>query len=239
MLLFELCVRPGGGVEHLADLRGRTVGAPDVHMTAAVWLRILLREMHGMKLADVAWVNGRPASKRHSAALGAPPLPDTRVTELAAGESLQALLESGRIDAAFGDHAAAAVQQSPSAHLLFTDEDVQRVMETAMLEKGFTPVNHTIVVQQRLVEEDPTIAPRLYALFEASKREAFARAPSGGAGMAFPGEAITWSREVFGDDPFASGVEPNRRMLEVLRDQLRMEGQLEREIPVEELFWSG
>ena len=237
MLAFELCVRRGGGVDSLADLRGKRVGVPDVHMTAAVWLRIMLAELHGVAPADVAWVNGRPPSRRHSQVLRAPDPPGVSVEELAPGESLQSLLEEGGIDAAFGDHAQAAVEESTSVCRLFEGDSAQRTLEKLMQRRRLTPVNHVVVVRGELLDGDAELGTRLMRLFEASKQAAYRGARvDGGAGLRFDDEPVLWRSAVFGEDPYPSGVAANRPMLTALFDQLAAEAQLAESRDLASLF---
>ena len=44
-----LFINTASGIKSLADLRGKRVGVPDYVMTAALWFRVFLRELHGIE----------------------------------------------------------------------------------------------------------------------------------------------------------------------------------------------
>src|SRR5215475_2228108 len=51
------------------DLVGKRVGVPDYPMTAALWMRIVLQELYGVKPQDIRWYNGRLKELSHSGIL--------------------------------------------------------------------------------------------------------------------------------------------------------------------------
>src|SRR5215475_15173212 len=48
------------------DLVGKRVGVPDYPMTAALWMRIVLQELYGVKPQEIRWYNGRLKELSHS-----------------------------------------------------------------------------------------------------------------------------------------------------------------------------
>ena len=75
---------------------------------------------------------------------------------------------------------------------------------------GFTPVNHLVGIQQRVVEENPWLPEALFDAFERSKQEAYRRDPS--ARLILRKEAgLEPGESVFGPDPYVSGLSKNRR----------------------------
>lgn len=233
LLPLELCVRRDSPLQSWADLHGHTVGVPDVHMTAAVWFRLMLGELHGIGTPDVAWVNGRRPEHRHSTVVGIEGLAGAPVRELPAGMTLQGALESGFVDAAFGDQAGAAVKANEAVRRLLDPASGAEALVRFARRTGVTPVNHVMVLQDRLIA-DRDFAVRLIDLFDRSKAVA-RKAP----GTLSPAEAIFQREDVFGEDAYPSGLEANRRMLELLRDALGSEGRLASRPPLEELFVNG
>ena len=54
-----LYVNTASGIEHLGDLKGKRIGVPDYDMTAALWFRATLKDLHGIEARDNVWYNGR------------------------------------------------------------------------------------------------------------------------------------------------------------------------------------
>lgn len=94
-----------------------------------------------------------------------------------------------------------------------------------------------LVVQERLLEEDPSLAMRLYEAFERSKQAAYKKARRAAPGYAlFPDDDAARQAEVFGEDPFPSGVNANRDMLDMVFDEECAEGLVRNRPKVESLF---
>ena len=54
-----LFVRKGSRLVSGEQLKGKRVGVPDFHMTAAVWIRGILQEDYGVRPEDIRWFTGR------------------------------------------------------------------------------------------------------------------------------------------------------------------------------------
>jgi 4,5-dihydroxyphthalate decarboxylase len=222
-------VNTGAGISSLADLRGKRIGLPDYGMTAAVWLRIILRVLYGIQAPELAWVNGRVASGRHTRVLGveATPPPGVTIVNLDEhdGTALNAMLARGEVDAAIGDNQIMPITEGPTVRKLFTPDTLASVPAALYRETGVTPVNHVLVLQQALDAEYPDLARTLYDAFERSKQEAYARAQHAALGYwLFPEALIQEQTAVFGADPYPSGLKANRRMLTMVAEQLVIDG---------------
>src|SRR5437588_9236300 len=51
-------IRTDRGIERPEDLRGKVIGVPEYQMTAAVWIRGILKDEYGVQAADVRWRTG-------------------------------------------------------------------------------------------------------------------------------------------------------------------------------------
>ena len=87
-------VNTTSGIEHLGDLKGKRIGVPDYHMTAALWMRCAMKDLYGIEASDNVWYNGRTKDFSH----GGPP----GVTHywLEADQYLDQMLDLGELDAA-------------------------------------------------------------------------------------------------------------------------------------------
>lgn len=234
----ELLVNTRSGIHTWADLAGKRIGVPDFNMTAAIWLRIMLKHLYGIQPKDITWFNGRRPSQRHSTLLGFNDHPrDVRLHELAEGESLNNLLVRGEIDAAFGDGAyMVPLQEEGDVSRLLSSEQALQILTDFMQQVGITPVNHILLIQERLLEQ-PQLARLLYDAFEASKQEAYRRIQRMADTYLFlPENAFAQQAALFGEDPYPSGLAANHKMLTVLIEQLIAEGQLSSPLQIKQLF---
>lgn len=237
LLPLELHVHVGAGIRDWSDLHGRRVGVPDAFMTAAVWLRVMLRELYGIGPDDITWVNGRPATGRQSTLAGFSTPGRLRTAEIPPGADLGGLLAAGEIDAAFGDLTRIRVDESPTVRKLLDPVAGRQAYADFARRTGFVPMNHVVVVQRGRLAEYPPLAGALVDAFEKAKGRAYelARQHAGGL-LVFPAAAIAGEAEVLGDDPYPSGLAVNRSALQMLAEQLHLEGQLADDVDVATLF---
>ena len=234
----EMLVNTRSGIRTWADLAGKRVGIPDFNMTAAIWLRIMLKQLYGIGPEDISWYNGRRPSQRHSTLLGFNDHPsDVMIYELAEGRSLNDLLLRGEIDAAFGDGAyMVPIYEDQQVSRLLSSEQALQILRDFMQQVGITPVNHILVIQEKLLKQ-PHLVRLLYDVFETAKQEAYRGARQlADAYLFLPEHAFAQQATLFGEDPYPSGLAANRKMLTVLIEQLISEGQLKQPVQMKHLF---
>lgn len=230
-------VHEQAGIESFADLRGKRVGVPDFHMTAAVWMRIVLRELYGIGPEDISWVNGRDASATHGHGVSQGQLkPGIEFESVTEGQTLNGLLHAGKIDAAFGDSHSALV--SPGAEVRRFPADVgRRVFADFHAATGMTPTNHVLVVQQKMIDDDPGFPMLLFDAFEESKQLAYRRARREAAGYLVLAETdFARNAADFGEDPYPRGMAANRRMVQTIADEMLDEGLLSQPVTLDSVF---
>src|SRR5215831_14789116 len=95
-----LYVNAASGIKSLADIRGKRIGVPDYDMTAALWFRITLKDLHGIEAKDNIWYNGRTKALSHGGALGLHDEGPVGVTHhwLTVDQTLDVMLDRGEID---------------------------------------------------------------------------------------------------------------------------------------------
>ena len=251
-----LYVNTAAGIRGLEDLRGKRVGVPDYVMTAALWFRVFLRELHGIEPRDVSWYIGRTQDLSHGGVLNAQARPPAGVSMiwLAATQTFDVMLDQGEIDAAYGfaprhdpklfslnidRYGGTPLEGNPRLEKLFADGGCAAV--TAFFKKtGIVPANHVIVAQQRLLDQFPWLAAELLQVFSASKQKAYER-----GGFATPAylyfDVLNRSEQaaLFGDDPFPFGISKNRIMLETLFHSSHEQGLTQRLARIEDVFHSA
>jgi 4,5-dihydroxyphthalate decarboxylase len=237
LLAVNSYVNVRSGIETAADLRGKRFGIPDYTMTAGVWFRAMLRELYGIRPQDVSWFVTRPPEHSHGVQLGVDKdgPADVSIEWLKEGEGVR-MLTSGELDAAFPAGSINFPTDHPDVRRLFPDGG--REFVASFLQKtGFTPVNHTVLVQRKLAEKEPWVPEALYDAFERSKLEAYRRDPHGRDMFHDGRDDLDWQRSVFGDDPFPSGLSANRATLKMGAEQSNVDGLTREPAKIDELFW--
>jgi 4,5-dihydroxyphthalate decarboxylase len=139
------------------------------------------------------------------------------------------MLVKGELAAAIG----AGKVESPNVKPLIPDA---AAAEAAWYKKtGIYPVNHTVVVKDALLQSDPSLAPRLFAGFEAAKAQ-FLKQLSSGAELPADAQALARRRSIVGDDPLPNGVARNRNALEAIVRFAHEQKILPRRVKPEEMF---
>jgi 4,5-dihydroxyphthalate decarboxylase len=80
---------------------------------------------------------------------------------------------------------------------------------------GIYPINHMVVIKDTILQVDPSLAPRLFAGFQAAKAK-FLEQLRAGAELPPDAQALASRRRLVGDDPFPNGIAPNRKALEAI-----------------------
>lgn len=199
------------GVAHPEQLAGKRVGLPEYQITAAVWLRGILQDDHGLDPLSVHWFESRQAV-RHPfngpAGLQVERLPEGQ-------NALDELLARGQLDAVIGPGVPDNFLRHSNVRRLFPD--FKQVERDFYLRTGIFPIMHVIVIRNSVLEENKWVAASLLKAFQASKEACYRRMRDARLW------ALVWNRalyeeerEVFGHDPFPYGIEANRRTLDAL-----------------------
>jgi len=238
------------------DLVGKRVGVPDYPMTAALWMRIVLQELYGVRPQDIRWYNGRLKELSHSGILELDKNPPRGIslTWLAQNQAMDVMLEKGELDAAFGlrpgdpeaktftqinRYGGAVVQGNPKIRRLFPDGGRQ-ITTDYYNRVGFVPPSHMIVVQERILRDNPWVALELYKACQRSKDLAYERARQmQSTYLLFEGNDYARQAALFGPDPYPLGIQMNKHMLAIISRSSFEEGLLKKEAKIEELFPSS
>lgn len=206
-------VRSGGPVRAPEDLRGARVGVPEYQMTAAVWIRGILAEHHGVPVESVTYVTGglEEAGRKEKLALDLPP--SIHVERAPEGRTLARMLADGEIDALY-------TARTPST---FGDGVERLFADPVAVERAYFeatrifPIMHTVVLRRELHERAPWVARSLCKAFDAALAEIRPRLHETTALKV----ALPWvvahaeeTERLMGPNPWAYGIEPNRHVLE-------------------------
>ncbi|HJX11120.1 MAG TPA: ABC transporter substrate-binding protein [Candidatus Binatia bacterium] len=209
------------GVQSPKDLEGKKVGVRAYTVTTGVWARGILATEYGVDLDKVTWV---VVDEEHVQEYRKP----ANVMERP-GANLAEMLVKGELAAAIG----VGKVDSPDIKPLIPDA---AAAEAAWYKKtGIYPINHTVVVKDSLLQSDPSLAPRLFAGFEAAKAQ-FLRELSSGIELPVEAQTLAKRRSIVGDDPLPNGVECNRKALEAIIRFAHEQKILPRAVKPEEMF---
>ena len=252
-LWLGLFVNTASGIADLSDFRGKRLGVPDYVMTAALWMRVFLRELCDIQPHEISWFIGRVPELSHGGMLGVDTKPPAGVnfTWLSAAQTFDVMLDRGEIDAAYGfaprhdpklfklnmdRYGGTPIEGNPRIRKMFADGG-RAVVEAFFKKTGMVPANHVIIAQQRVLDENPWLAAELFKIFSESKQAAYER-----TNFAFPAYLYFESNDrknqaaLFGEDPFPYGVSKNRPMLETLFANSHAEGLTRKLAKIEEVF---
>lgn len=206
------------GIRTPKDLAGRRIGVPLYTMTAAIWMRGMLEDDHGVDLSGVEWVQGA-VEKPGTHGDNSPPalLRPVRISDNRSGRSLDDLLVSGEIDALIGARLPPSLGRDPDVVRLFPD--FRQAERDYFARTRIHPIMHLVVIKKQIHERHPFVARALYKAFCEAKDQAWAELRFSGAQkcmLPLINAEIAETVALFGEDPWPYGVDANRATLEAL-----------------------
>jgi 4,5-dihydroxyphthalate decarboxylase len=146
------------GTMNPSDLNGKRVGIRSFTTTTGAWLRGILANDYGVDLDSIDWVTFEDA---HVAEFK-----DT-TKRAPAGKQIVQMLVDGELDAVLGEKV-----EHPDLKPLFPG--AEREEKSWFAKHGVTPINHMVVVSEKLIENHPDAVREVSRLL----RESDAHAPA-------------------------------------------------------------
>jgi 4,5-dihydroxyphthalate decarboxylase len=231
-------VHAGSGIATPADLVGRTVGVPEYQVTAAVWIRGILAEHHGVPVNSVRYRTGglHETGRVEKVKLELPA--DIDVAPIGPDQTLAGMLVDGEIDALYSPRTPAPFAQGrPEVRRLFPNF---REVEAAYFAKtGIFPIMHVIVLRRDVYEANRWLARSLVKAFEAARVDALRGIDETAAlryMLPWLADEVARTREVLGADYWTYGAVANRLDLLTLADYSHDQGLAVRRFRVDQLF---
>jgi 4,5-dihydroxyphthalate decarboxylase len=217
------------GIREPADLKGKKIGIADYSMTALLFTRGLLQHQYGVLPQDIHWF------RRRSEHVSIEVPPDIRIDSIGKDQTLDALLEDGKLDAlAVTQPPRSFLAGSPVVKRLFSDA---RSVEAAYYRRtGIFPIMHMIVLRRAVYEQDRSLAARLTQGFEAAKQLAFEGYEEGLSSLPWANLDLEYARQVIGKDVYPYGVKPNLPTLGAAARYSHEQGLTPKEVAIDELF---
>ena len=207
------------------ELPGRRVGVPDYSMTAAVWVRGLLRAQYGVDHRTITWVT--PRKQR------LPIPPDVRIEYT--DTDLEALLLAGSLDAMLGVSRRDAALPAQERKLRTLLPDAEAAERDYFARTGIYPIMHCVVIRNDVLERLPRLPHAVATAYAAAKARAYARRSA----SVLPWGVARWDEDMslFAGDPLPYGLNAvNRMVVETLAADLREQGFVSRLPDLDDLF---
>jgi len=231
-------VRSDSALHDPAELAGMRVGVPEYQITAAVWIRGILAEHHGVPVGSVHYRTGGldEPGRTEKVRLDLPP--DIEVAPIGPDETLSQLLLDGELDAVYSARNPGPFNTPGGGirRLLADPAGAERAYYAAT---GIFPIMHTLVIRREVYEQHRWLARELVKACVAAKD----------LGLAGIGEtaalryALPWlwseverTREALGEDWWPYGVAANRTALSTFLRYSHEQGLAARRYEPEELF---
>jgi 4,5-dihydroxyphthalate decarboxylase len=231
-------IHAGSGIREPKDLIGKKVGVPEYQITMAIWARGILQHEYGVPPESMLWHTGGEEQPGREEKLR-PDLPaNIRIQSIGPEETLSSLLEAGKIDAVVSAHIPSPfARRSPNVKRLIPN--FREVEKEYYRRTGIFPIMHTVALREEIYERHPWVAQSLFKAFAEAKRrcqEAMYEFSALKYMLAWSIAEMEEERELFGENLWPYGVEPNRRVLETLIQYAHEQGLIKKRLKLEELF---
>lgn len=224
-----LWINTKAGIRKPEDLRGKKVGIADYSMTALLFVRGLLQHQYGVTPEDIHWFRRRA----EHVSIDIPPA--VRIDNIAKEETLDGLLEQGKLDAlAVTSPPRAFLEGSPLVQRLFPD--CREVEAEYYRRTQIFPIMHMVVIRRALYEQEPSIAARLAQGFEAAKQLAFEAYEEGLSSLPWVNLDLEYAQQILGKDVYPYGIERNRPTLEAATLYSHEQGLTKKRFTLNEIF---
>ena len=231
-------VNAAAGIREPKDLAGKRVGSPEYQMTAPVWIRGILADEYGLPVSSVTHLTGGEEEPGRPEKLALDLPASIRVEPIGPTQTLSQMLATGDIAGLF-------TARAPSTFRAGAGK-VKRLFENYMeIEREYFrrtrifPIMHTVVIRRDVYEANPWVAMSLYKAFCRSQAITYADLDQSAAHMTM----LPWlpayvdeTRREFGDDFWAYGFAPNRKVIDTFLRYHHEQGLSKRRLAPEDLF---
>ena len=247
-------VNTSSGIRELRDLKGKRFGMPDYHMTAALWLRITLKDLYGIEARDVTWYNGRSRGMSRDEVLGLDkdPPPGVNLNYIDEGQRWTpcSIVESWTRPSASTRHmpspagptrpCIAGVHRWPATpdSVLCSPMEARRSWRsTTRSLAGSTSRTTTSSSRTAFCGNTPGRPCRCSIAFQQSKQVSYERWKDARSGyLVFEGDDYQEQAATFGEDPFPIGMRLMRKTIERAIQGSLEQGLIRKPVRVEDIY---
>ena len=234
----SIFVRTDRGLKTMEDLRGRRIGLPEYQQTAALWVRGIMSDQHGVSPRDVTWVTGGLNGPGHGERIPITLPPDIRMVNLGHDDNLSAALARGDLDAIIAPRPPACFNNGsfPVDRLFphYWAEEADYARKT-----GFFPIMHCLALRRELAEEHRWLCRAIYAAFKTAKDGALKELTlTNVSRVSLPWltPSVAQAKGVMGRSFWSYGFHDNERELQAMMRYAQECGLVREEIPASSLF---
>jgi 4,5-dihydroxyphthalate decarboxylase len=231
-------VSASSGIREPKDLAGKRIGTPEYQMTAPVWIRGILQDEYGVDCASPEyWTGGEEEPGRdEKIRLDLPP--KFRVRPIGPEKTLARMLADGELDAMHTARIPSTFTTRPGTVRRLFDNYVE-VEKAYFRETKIFPIMHTVVLRRDVYEANRWIAQSLAKGFAQAQRIVYENLYNTAAlttMLPWQVAQVEETRREMGDDWWAYGFAPNRRVLDTFLRYHHEQGLSKRRLAPEELF---
>jgi 4,5-dihydroxyphthalate decarboxylase len=221
-------VNTNSGVNGLGDIKGKKIAAPDYEMTLALWMKIVMKDMHNIDAKDNVWYNGRTRELSRDDALGLVDNPPPGVERhwLTEDQYMDTMLDRGELDVSYIPRPSGRtggrppgytvtmerwggtqIDGNPRIRPLFPDRGRAIMAEYHRRFGHYHQPNHHVVIQKRITDKYPWVPLELVKAFQRSKEIAYQRAREAYEGyFLFEGSDYQNQIAAYGEDAWPLGL---------------------------------
>ncbi|MGI0092376.1 MAG: hypothetical protein ACREBS_11775, partial [Nitrososphaerales archaeon] len=244
----DLAINVDSGIKSASDLKGKRVGVLEYSMSLALWLRGIFNHEFGVHHSDIEWYVERAPDKGVGAAFGFRPPSSAKIHYVPESTDLTTMLENGEIDAAFPQFTFWKTQmdrqkslndaRKGKVRLLFPNQKEESIR--FYKKTGIFPVNHTVVVRNDILEENPWVAMSLFEAYQKSKEKSYEKVESKKrepTNYIWLDDLTREVEDVFGPDPYPYGIKKNAKILDTITGYSLEQELSPRKAKIEDLFF--
>ena len=229
-------VRTDRGIDRPEDLAGATVGVPEFQQTAALWVRGILADRHGVPPSAITWRSGgleRPGGEER---IPVEVRDDIDLRPIDANSTLSGMLSDGGLDA--------LVSPRPPSCFEAGHQEVRRLWPDHREEErrfyrdtGLFPIMHVVAVRRTLADHHPWLPRNVFRAFSEAKRDAIRDLEQTNfLRVTLPWIDLDEVRGSMGEDYWPYGVAANQAELAAAIRWSVAEGLSPRDLDPDELF---
>jgi 4,5-dihydroxyphthalate decarboxylase len=220
-----------------AALAGARIGVPEWTQTATVYARGLLAHEYGLDLKAIAWYQAGTNEPGRVEGISVTPAPGISLTAVP-DRTLNDMLVAGDLHAVIAAHPPNEFKAGSGAVVrLFGDS--RAAEEDYYRATAIFPIMHVVALRREVHDAHPWVARNLLTAFEEAKRRSLERALDRNA----PRYPVPWgpanaerAAELFGNDFWPYGIEPNRVTLDAFLQYAHEQGACAKRLAPDDLF---
>lgn len=231
-------------VQDLSNLKGKRVGLHLYWNSEVLWVREILREVHGVSPQEIHWITNR---KERLPSQVIPPGVTVEIDKH--GRDTRRLLVEGEVDAVVGlgpgglPNSEQVPQEKVEAARQDAYPDLLEAERAYYRRTGVFPFSNVVTIREDLASQEPWVVESLYEMFLAAKQylglSGALDALRGRSHWPLPGGTDEDVRNLLGDDPWQYGIEANRRPLEMFLSEAFVQGMIDKPMSLERFFAPG